>query len=315
MNCLVTGAAGFAGSRLSECLVKQGHTVVALVMPNEDLARLNGLKGSVEVRTADITDRLSLRDRLTNAKFDWIFHLAALSSVANSFGAPSLAFRVNTQGTVNLLETFRQRLPRVFIYVSSADVYGQVPSSEIPVRETCPLKPASPYAASKAAAEIACLQYWRTFALPVVVLRPFNHTGPGQGQGFAPSDFASAIARIEKGLDPPKLLVGNLDSWRDYSDVRDVVRAYVMAAQMCEPGETYNISGGNVVKIGDLLQSLLARSQAKVTVVTDPAKSRPSDMPYVKGDSQKLTRRTSWQPQIPFDTTLDDLLASWRNRT
>lgn len=314
MECLVTGAAGFAGSHLCELLAKEGHTIKGLAMPGEDLARLNGLKGSMEVWVADITDRTVLRDKLANARFDWIFHLAALSSVASSFGAPSLAFRVNTQGTVNLLEIFRQRPPKSFVYVSSADVYGVVPASEIPIRETCELKPASPYAASKAAAEIACLTYWRTFGLPVVILRPFNHTGARQGQGFAPSDFASAIARIEKGLDAPKLAVGTLDSYRDYGDVRDIVRAYALAAQRCEAGETYNVSTGNVVKIADLLDALLAKSSAKITVTQDPAKSRPSDMPYARGDSSKLRRRTGWEPAVPFDTTLEDLLAWWRGR-
>jgi GDP-4-dehydro-6-deoxy-D-mannose reductase len=314
MECLVTGAAGFAGSHLCEQLAKDGHSIKGLAMPGEDLGRLNGLKGSMEVWVADITDRTVLRDRLGNAKFDWIFHLAALSSVASSFGAPSLAFRVNTQGTVNLLEIFRQKPPRAFIYISSADVYGLVPASEIPIRETCELKPASPYAASKAAAEIACLTYWRTFALPVVVLRPFNHTGARQGPGFAPSDFASAIARIEKGLDPPKLAVGSLDSYRDYGDVRDVVRAYELAAERCEAGEIYNVSTGNVIKIGDLLEALLSKSNVKIAVTQDPAKSRPSDMPYVKGDSSKFHRRTGWEAKIPFDMTLTELLEWWRQR-
>lgn len=315
MNCLVTGAAGFAGSHLAEYLVKRGHAVVGLAMPGEDLFRLNGLRGSMEIRPEDITDRQSLRERIGNTKFDWVFHLAALASVANSFGAPGLAFRVNTQGTVNILEALRPKPPKMLVYVSSADVYGQVPASAIPIRETAPLKPASPYAASKAAAEIACLQYWRTFAFPIVVLRPFNHTGPRQGPGFAPSDFASAIARIEKGLDPPKLAVGNLDSHRDYSDVRDIVRAYALAAEHCEAGEVYNVSSGNAVKIGDLLQSLLSRSSAQVAVSQDPSRSRPSDVPYVLGDSSKFARRTGWRPEVPFDTTLTDLLDWWRSRT
>jgi len=313
MNCLVTGAAGFAGSHLAEHLVKSGHAVVGLTMPGEDLKRLNGLRGSMDVRQGDITDRQSLRDSLGNSRFDYIFHLAALASVANSFGAPALAFRVNTQGTVNILEAFRARPPKKIVCISSADVYGHVPKALTPIRESTPLKPASPYSASKAAAEIACLQYWRTFAMPVVILRPFNHTGPKQGPGFAPSDFAGAIARIEKGLDAPKLAVGNLESFRDYSDVRDVVRAYLLAAEGCEPGEIYNVSSGRAVKIGALLEALLALCQTKVTVVEDPGKSRPSDMPYVVGDNSKFIHRTGWHPEVPFEATVRDLFDWWRS--
>jgi len=313
MNCLVTGAAGFAGSHLVEYLVREGHAVTGLVMPGEDTRRLNGLRGQITIRQGDVTDRQGLADGLGNGKFDYVFHLAALASVASSFGAPSLAFRVNTQGTVNLLEAFRQKPCGRFVYISSADVYGQVPRSSIPIRETEGVKPASPYSASKAAAEVACLTYWRTFALPVVVLRPFNHTGPRQGPGFAPSDFAGAIARIEKGLEPPKLAVGNLESYRDYSDVRDIVRAYLLAAQKCEPGETYNVASGRAIRIRELLDALLGRSRAAVTVVDDPSRQRPSDMPYVVGDNSKFSRRTGWQGEIPFEKTLTDLLEWWRS--
>jgi len=314
MQCLVTGGAGFAGSHLTELLAAGGHTVTVLAMPGEDLRRLNGIRTSIDVRVADVTDRQAIRETVESLKPDVVFHLAAIASVATSFGAPSLAFRVNTQGTINLLEALRTRPPKKFIYISSADIYGHVPARDIPIREDNPPKPVSPYAASKAAAELACLQYWRTFALPTVILRPFNHTGPRQGPGFAPSDFASAIARIEKGLDPPRLAVGNLESYRDYSDVRDIVKAYAAAAQRCEAGEIYNISSGNAVKIGDLLAALLSRSKTEIKVAADASRSRPSDTPVVAGDHSKFTRRTGWQPQIPLDTTLTDLVEWWRKQ-
>lgn len=306
---LITGVAGFAGSHLAERLVAEGHQVVGISMPGEDLKRLDGLKGKIELRSADITDRLDLKTSTLSVRPDYVFHLAALASVANSFGAPALAFRVNTLGTVNLLETLRPHPPEKFIYISSADVYGAVAPSRVPIRETEPPRPASPYAASKAAAEVACLQYWRTYAMPVVILRPFNHTGPRQAPGFAPSDFARAIARIEKGLDPASLPVGNLDSRRDYSDARDIVRAYALAALRCEPGEVYNVSSGRAVRIGDLLSALLALSSAEIKIVPDPERARPSDSPIVVGDHSKFSRRTGWQPSVPFETTLFDLLA------
>ena len=247
-------------------------------------------------------------------RFDRVFHLAALASVPATFGAPEAAFRVNTLGTVNILAALRANPPGRIVYVSSADVYGQVRAAELPVRETQDLKPASPYAASKAAAEIACRQFWRTFALPVVIVRPFNHTGPGQGPGFAPSDFAAAIARIEKGEAEPRLPVGNLDSQRDYSDVRDIVRAYALAAERAEPGETYNISSGTPVRIADILSRLISLAKVPVEVVPDPARLRPSDTPVVAGDSSKFARLTGWSRSVALGKTLCDLLDWWRTQ-
>ncbi len=312
MTCLVTGIAGFAGSHLAECLLDAGREVIGLALPGEDLSRLNSVRNRIDLRLTDITDAGALGRVLEGLEPAYVFHLAALASAAQSFDRAEAVLRVNTLGTLNLLEVFKSRRLSKFIYISSADVYGFVRGDEIPIRETHHLKPSNPYATSKAAAEVVCTQYWRTFAVPVVILRPFNHTGPRQGPGFAPSDFARAISRIEKGLEAPRLTVGNLDSQRDYSDVRDVVRAYCDAAEYCEPGEIYNISSGQATRIADLLEALLRDAHIDIEVTRDPAKARPSDTPVVVGDHSKFFRRTGWQPQIPFDDTLGDLLNWWR---
>ncbi|MHC4714900.1 MAG: GDP-mannose 4,6-dehydratase [Planctomycetota bacterium] len=310
MKCLVTGAPGFAGSH--ELLVSEGFDVVGVALPGEDLSRLGEVKGKIDLRSVDICDAAGLSEAVSGERFDYVFHLAALASVPASFEDPPAAVRVNTLGTANLLDALRSKTPEKFIHISSADVYGTVRPEDTPLREGRPQRPSNPYAASKAAAEIICLQYWRTFALPVVILRPFNHTGPGQGPGFAPSDFARAIARIEKGADEPRLAVGNLDSERDYSDVRDIVKAYVAAARAGEAGEVYNVSSGRAVRISEVLEALLSGGTAEIEVVQDPAKMRPSDTPLVVGDSSKFRRRTVWSNTIDLKKTLADLLDWWR---
>ncbi len=273
MKCLVTGAAGFAGSHLAALLVEEGHEVVGVAAPGEPLDRLEGVKASV--RTADITDAEGLADAVASERFDCAFHLAAIASVPATLSAPEAAFRVNALGTVNVLETLRRAGVGRVVYVSSADVYGHVRPDETPVRETRLLKPSSPYAASKAAAEVACRQFWRTFGVPVVILRPFNHTGPSQGLGFAPSDFASAIARIERGEGEPRLAVGNLQSRRDYCDVRDIARAYLASALRCEPGRpTTCRADGPCASWTSSRHSLASRRRRSRSHRTRPARGR-----------------------------------------
>lgn len=315
MQALVTGIAGFAGSHLAELLVSEGFEVAGIALPGEDLSRLDGVADSVEVRLADICESAGLSEAIEGLKPQYVFHLAAFASVPASFRHPAETVRVNAFGTANLFEQLRRLEPVKVVHISSADVYGQVRTDEVPVRETRELRPANPYAASKAAGETIALSCWRTSALPVVVLRPFNHTGPRQGPGFAPSDFAMAIAGIEKGLQPPRLSVGNLRSLRDYSDVRDVARAYLAAARHCEPGEIYNVSSGTAVEIRHVLDTLLALAERDVEVLDDPEKMRPSDTPVVVGDNTKFRLRTGWEPgTIPIEETLADLLDWWRQQ-
>lgn len=314
MKSLVTGAPGFAGSHLAELHIAEGFDVVGIALPGEDVSRLAAVKDKVDVRFADVSDAAAIAKAVSGEHFDCVFHLAALASVPATFADPLAAVRVNTLGTANLIEALRAVPPGKLVCISSADVYGAVRPDETPLKESRTLAPGNPYAASKAAAEAIAWQYWRTFSMPVVVLRPFNHTGPRQGPGFAPSDFARAIARIEKGLDEPRLSVGNLESERDYSDVRDIVKAYLAAARKGEPGEIYNVSSGRAVRIREVLDILLSATKARIEVVQDPSKMRPSDTPIVVGDSSKFRRRTGWSNTIDLKTTLADLLEWWRGQ-
>lgn len=315
-KCLVTGVAGFAGSHLASELLAEGYEVTGLALPGERLFRIESLcRDRLDMRFADVGDLTALEEALCGVEADFVFHLAAVASVPAAFADPTAAVRVNTLGTANLLECVKKRGVRKVVYISSADVYGQADPRDMPLRETRTLQPANPYAASKAAAETIALQYWRTFALPVVVLRPFNHTGARQGPGFAPSDFAMAIAGMERGLVPRRLAVGNLDTQRDYSDVRDVVRAYLAAALRGEAGEIYNIASGRAIAIEEILKTLLSLTELEIEVTTDPAKARPSDTPVVVGDSSKFITRTGWKPgATPLSSTLSELLDWWRDQ-
>ena len=314
-RCLVTGVAGFAGSHLASELLAEGYEVTGLALPGEKLFRIDHVLDKLDLRFADVSDFAALEEALRGVEADFVFHLAAVASVPAAFADPTAAVRVNTLGTANLLEWTRTHGARKFVYISSADVYGQADPRDMPLRETRTLKPANPYAASKAAAETIALQYWRTFALPVVVLRPFNHTGARQGPGFAPSDFAIAIARMERAGVPEPLAVGNLDTLRDYSDVGDIVRGYLAAALRGEAGEVYNIASGRAIAIREILETLLSFTELEIEVTTDPAKARPSDTPLVVGDSSKFITRTGWRPgETPLSSTLSELLDSWRNQ-
>ncbi len=315
MHAVITGIAGFAGSHLAELLLEEGLEVTGIARPGEDLSRLDGFAGRLRLASADLCNADDLAAALTSLRADWVFHLAALASVPLSLKSPAEAVRVNAFGTANLYyQIARCKLSKI-VHVSSADVYGHVRPDDTPVRESKRVKPSNPYAASKAAGEIIALERWRTESLPVVILRPFNHTGPRQGPGFAPSDFAMAVARIEAGLDPPRISVGNLRSMRDYSDVRDVARAYLAAAQKGEAGEIYNVASGRAVEVGHILEILLKMASCEIEVVADQAKMRPSDTPVVVGDNTKFRYRTGWQPgRTPIEESLAGLLSWWRRR-
>ena len=186
--------------------------------------------------------------------------------------------------------------------------------NEVPIKETNPLRPLSPYAVSKVAQDMLGYQYWMSFKVDSVRTRGFNHEGPRRGPVFVASDFAKQIADIEKGKKAPVLHVGNLEAQRDFTDVRDMVRAYVLALEKCEPGEAYNICSGKAWTIQAVLDYLLSQTKLKIEVRQDPARLRPSDVPILLGDNSKFVRATGWQPTIPFEQTLRDMLDHWRSR-
>ena len=246
---------------------------------------------------------------------DGIVHLAGQSSVHQSWLDPGGTLRTNVLGIVHLLDAARRAALRpAVLVVGSAEEYGPVSEAELPIRETAPLRPASPYAVSKVAQGALALLYGPAGGMRVVLTRTFHHTGPGRGEAFAESSFARQIAEIEHGLRPPVIEVGNLDAVRDFSDVRDVVRAYLLLLEKGEPGQAYNVCSGRGRRIREVLDLLLASSSARVEVRVDAERLRPSDVPAQVGDPSRLRAATGWEPRIPLEETLADLLADWRAR-
>lgn len=319
MRALITGASGFVGQYLIRELLASGYSVsggsmdgiplVLATLTREESARVHWVE-------LDVTSDDSLRAAVERARPDRVYHLAGQSSVGGSFADPLGTWEVNATGALRLLHVVRTSgLPpgRVLI-VSSAEVYGSPLSSGKWFCETDPLRPASPYAASKAAAEMVGIQCARAGTWEVVVARSFNHTGPGQDPRFALPSFARQLARIAAGECEPVLQVGNLEARRDFLDVRDVVRAYRCLLEQGENGGTYNVCSGEARPLSDLLDELIELSGARVRVEIDPDRVRPVDVPLLVGNPDRL-RGLGWRPEIPLRTTLADLFQAARHAT
>ncbi len=313
---LVTGVTGFAGSHLVDYMLTRNDVEIFGIQrwrsPLDNIAHIT--KG-LTLLECDLRDPTSTRDTLEKVRPDWIFHLAAQSFVPTSWTAPTESLTTNVLGQVNIFEAVRRLDLKTRIQLAcSSEEYGMVYENELPIRETNPLRPLSPYAVSKVAQDMLGYQYWMSWKVDSVRTRGFNHEGPRRGPVFVASDFAKQVADIEKGRKEPVLHVGNLDARRDFTDVRDMVRAYWLALEHCEPGEVYNIASGTAWRIGDLLDHLLSLSKTKITVKQDPARMRPSDVPVLLGDYSKFHAATGWKPTIPFEQTLADRLDYWRAR-
>ncbi len=315
MKVLITGAAGFVGGHLVEFLrAEQPETeVFGLVRPHGSVPA--GPGAGVRVIEADLNDAASLEAALDVVSPDRIVHLAGQSSVHQSWLDPGGTLRANVLGVVHLLDAVRRHsLAPTVLVVGSAEEYGMVEASDLPLREDAPLRPASPYAVSKVAQGLVALQYASPTGIRIVRTRTFHHTGPGRGEAFAESSFAKQIAEIEAGLRPPVLQVGNLDAVRDYTDVRDVVRAYWALVERGAPGEVYNVCSGRGLRIGELLQTLVGMSRSSVEVRVDAERLRPADVAALVGDPRRLREATGWQARIPLADSLRDLLEDWRQR-
>lgn len=313
----ITGATGFVGSHLIDFLLcEKGVRVFGAKRRRSDTSQTR-TADRVEWVEMDITDAHNVLSAIKSVRPTHIFHLAAQSFVPTSWRAPQETFTTNAIGTINIMEAVRVlELDTRIQIAGTSEEYGGVRPEELPIAEGNPLRPLSPYAVSKVAADLSAQQYHRSYGLNVVVTRAFNHTGPRRGDVFAESNFAKQIAMIEKGQQEPVIRVGNLDAARDYSDVRDIVRAYWLALEKGQPGEVYNIASGESVRIGDLLDCLLSFAKVKgIKVERDAARMRPSDVPFLKGDSTKFRQLTGWKPEIPFENTLNDLQGYWRGRT
>lgn len=293
MKALVTGAHGFVGPYLTNHLTSCGDEVVGV---DQDM---------------DITDADAVRSRLSDELPDVVYHLAAASHVGESWNAPVQVVRVNTEGTLNvLLAAVESGVDRV-VLIGSAEEYGHVTPDRIPVTEDAPLLPVSPYGASKAAAEMLGSYVARGRDLPVVMVRPFNHIGPGQSDRLVASSLAKQVAQNER-TGGEEILAGDLSPQRDLSDVRDVVRAYRLLAERGVAGEAYNVCSGRAVAIRDLAETLIALSGKPMRIVLDPERLRPVDVPILQGDNSKLCRDTGWSAEYSLEQTLADVLDWWR---
>lgn len=310
MKALIIGAAGFVGSHLIQHLsTTYEWEIHATKLPDENLS-----VSGIHIHNLDILNMNEIRQLLVNLKPDYIFHLAAQSSVALSWKNPSLTVDINIKGTLNILDTIysiADYAPRVLL-IGSGEEYGYILPDETPVSESVVPRPGNIYAATKVCQNMLGNIYSRAYNLQLIMVRAFNHIGPNQTPIFVASDFCKQVAEIESGRKAPTLHVGNLSAKRDFTDVRDVVRAYGLLIQYGKPGETYNIGSGHAISIQELLDTILSLSTAKISVTADPARLRPSDIPIIEADITKLQATINWHPEIPLKQTLLETLNYWR---
>jgi GDP-4-dehydro-6-deoxy-D-mannose reductase len=313
VRVLVTGITGFVGPWLAAALLDAGHEVHGVVRGSGPWPRLGRLPAEA-LHRADL-DEPGL-DALVRALVpDAVVHLAAVSFVPTAERDPLAAYRTNVGGTLALLAAIRAHAAKArVVVVASSDVYGAVEPHELPIVEDTPFRPVTVYGASKAAADVAAAQWARAYGLDVVRARPFNHTGPGQDDGFVCSALAHQLARIEAGAQEPVLRVGNVDPVRDFSDVRDIVAGYLALLERGRAGDVYNLCAGEGVSIAEVIAILRTHTRVPVRVHSDPALRRPVDIPRIVGSHARITRDTGWTPRWPLGDALGALLEDWRVR-
>lgn len=301
MRALITGSQGFVGQYLRRELEANGYEVMGL-----------DLQAGPDTLQVDLLDPEQLAGAVRSAKPDAVFHLAGQADVAKSWHLPQKTMEINVIGAINLMDAVRAvDLSARIVLVGSSDQYGSLGAAGQCVSEGLDLRPQTPYAISKRAQEEMALAYVRAYGMNVCMTRSFNHGGTGQRKGFLIPDFASGIARVEKGLET-SLKVGNLDAKRDFTHVRDVARAYRLIAEKGGPGEVYNVGSGMTYSAREILDRLCAMAVCPIPVERDPAKLRPSDTPVICCDHGKLTQDTGWEPEVPLDVILWDVLEEWR---
>jgi len=320
MRILITGITGFVGSHLAEyCLQKPDVEIYGTALSHhlgDEFQRVEHIKDKIKILECDLANRVAVARVLEKSKPAKIFHLAAQSFVPVSWKSPEDTLINNIIAELNILDVSRElKLDPVIVLACSSEEYGLVKENELPIKENNPLRPLSPYAVSKVTQEKLGFQYYHSYGLKSVLTRFFNTEGPGRGQEFVTSNFAKQVAEIEKGKRDPIIYVGNLDAKRDFTDVRDVVRAYWLASEKCKFGEPYNVCSGKSRSIKSLLELLLNLSEKKdIEIRQDPEKMRPSDVPVLWGDYSKFRKETGWEPKILFRKTMEDLLNYWRER-
>ncbi|MDQ3704731.1 MAG: GDP-mannose 4,6-dehydratase [Chloroflexota bacterium] len=339
MRVLVTGITGFAGSHMAEFLAAE-HADVQIFGIYRRRSRLEHMQdtslqvnmiepgvasvetieqafqpGKVNLIDCDLLDPFSTHKLIGAVRPDRIFHLAAQSHVPTSWNSPSATLQDNILGQLNIFEAIREAGIDPLIQIAgSSEEYGMVYPDEVPMKESNPLRPLSPYAVSKVTQEMLAYQYHQSYGIKSIVSRGFNHSGPRRGENFVDSSFAKQIAEIEKGKREPVIHVGDLTSKRDFTDVRDMVRAYWLLLEKCRPGDVYNIGSGNTRTMQEVLDMLLGMSRVEVEVRVDPTRLRPSDVMILWADATKFKEATGWEPTIPYEQTLRDTLDYWRER-
>lgn len=305
---LVIGAAGFVGSYLINQMYSEGMECHATKLPHENFEN-----PYAKVHDLNILDKDAISTLLFEVQPDYIFHLAAQSSVGLAWKNPALTVDVNIKGSINVMDAVRELLykPRVLL-IGSGEEYGHIRPGETPVGEENALRPGNIYAATKVCQNMIGNIYSRAYDMKLMMVRAFNHIGPGQAPMFVVSDFCKQAAEIEKGLREPVMMVGNLAAKRDFTDVRDVVRAYVKLAALGKAGETYNVGSGRAREIREILDMILSMSDRDIRVETDPDKIRPVDVPIIEADITKLNGLTGWRPEIPLEQTIRETLDYWR---
>ena len=308
-KALIIGASGFVGPYLAAQLSgESGMEVYATKLPQGELDDIQA-----EVCNLDIMNKEEIVDLLYKIRPDYIFHLAAQSSVAVSWKNPGLTIDVNIKGSVNVLDAVRELYykPRVLL-IGSGEEYGHIRPGETPISEDNHLRPGNLYAATKVCQNMIAKIYTTAYDMELIMVRAFNHIGPKQAPIFVVSDFCKQVVEIEKGVREPVMMVGNLKAMRDFTDVRDVVRAYALLVEHGKAGETYNVGSGHAVSIQDVLDLIISQSSAEVEVKVDPTKIRPVDVPIIEADTTKLREATGWERKIPLEQTIRETMDYWR---
>ena len=310
-RALIIGAAGFVGNYLIDYLAVKGvNEIHATKLPVEEYT-----SDKATIHELDILDKDSIVSLLYEVRPTHIFHLAAQSSVGVAWTKPGLTIDVKIKGCVNVLDAVRELYykPRILL-VGSGEEYGHIKEEEAPISEDNHIRPGNIYAATKACQNMIGSIYAKAYDMELVQVRAFNHIGPGQASLFVVSDFCKQVAEIEKGLREPVLRVGNLNAKRDFTDVRDVVKAYYLLAQKGKNGETYNVGSGHAVLIRDILTEIISKSTCTISVEIDQNKVRPVDVPIIEANIRKIYEQTQWKPEISISNTIEDTLSFWRER-
>lgn len=307
---LIIGAAGFVGGYLAEHLCNSGMEVHVTKLPSEKL-QANGSK----VYDLNILNKEDIVSLLFEIRPDYIFHLAAQSSVGIAWKNPALTIDINIKGSVNVMDAIRELFykPRILL-IGSGEEYGHIQEGEIPIREGNRIRPGNIYAATKACQNMIGNIYAQAYDMEVMMVRAFNHIGPSQASIYVVSDFCRQVAEIEKGMREPVMYVGNLKARRDFTDVRDVVEAYRLLAEYGRSGETYNVGRGESISIKEMLDMIIALSDRDIKIEIDKNKLRPVDVPIIEADISKIKDLTGWKPRIPLGQTIEETLNYWREK-